>query len=577
MNSFHCGSSDSGSYVDLLTNTMMLSEIDLKKHLGDLLQSKMPERTLPSFLHEAAHFWCFQSPIGNTLAHLRLRAARTIKYLQDRTDDDARFAILEDVVRYETTMEMLRPIAEGLACFAEFDATPGTSNVASGPMLWTSQLYEGREGMRDRGFNLFLFELLTRMRVDREVVRRKENLLASHFEFERSGHLAGYMTVKMLWNSAILRTNRAPDRDHFFSFLKSYFYDDHAFVATVLDPNVSEHEAGNQIGLYFQDRIRRFLTMDIDAAMEEYEEAITDGLEQRTTAKGNIVAFPNFKGLSVDPALEEQGKQLTMRLIDELDLQYQENGNLSVELDRKISFQRHTMCIGSTDVWIRVNEHDRALIYQEKPQDWHDGIMGSYNVFEGTEQYEGPARVEFKYFTSLGQTATILWKDDKAIALVTLGKTDEYIEASLPYSIERSALLKEVENMDALLNDHIEGDEILKLMINGLTASLPEGVASMYARLASMICEDSVGWEQFERTLVEGGLYSVLESDAELIRGLALAGNAASVKILDEELAEIFEEQNLDFPRFMERADSLGKKLKVPVAANIEGQIFTVV
>lgn len=557
---------------------MMLSEIDLKKHLGDLLQNKMPERTLPTFLHEAAHFWCFQSPIGNTLAHLKLRAARSVKSLEDSSDDDVRFAILEDVVRYETTMEILRPIAEGLACFAEFDATPGTSNVLSGPMLWAFQLYEGGgDEMRKRGLDLFLFELLTRMRLDPNVVLRKENLLASEFEFKSSGHLAGYITVKMLWNSALLRTDRAQDRDHFFSFLKSFIYDDHAFVATILDPSVSEHNAGNQICHYFQDRIRKFLTMNIDAAMAQYENAITDDLEQRTTDGGNVVAFPNYKGLDADSDLVENGKLLNMRLIDELDLQYEKDGNPCIELDRKISFQRHTMCIGSTDVWIRINEYDRALIYQEKPTDWKDGIMGSYNVFEGIEEYEGPARVEFKYLPNLGQSATILWKGNEPIALVSLGAADQYIEESLPYTMERSALLNEVENIDAVLNSHIENDDILKLLIENLTAPLLEGVASMYTRLASMICEDNLGWEQFEESLVEGGLFSALGDDAELIRGLALAGNAASVKVLDEQLIQIFEDQDLDFSKFMDRAGVLSKKLKVPVAGNIEGQIFTIV
>src|SRR5437667_214835 len=115
------------SFTDPVTNWTLISGVDLDRHLAGMMQAG---RYPIDFLHELVHHWCFHTPVGLALALLQLRARRRAVLLAGEQDNHLGFDtwdVLDDTVRYETAITLMRPLAEGLALYAEFDALPGDS------------------------------------------------------------------------------------------------------------------------------------------------------------------------------------------------------------------------------------------------------------------------------------------------------------------------------------------------------------------------------------------------------------------------------------------------------------------
>src|SRR5438552_614983 len=145
----------------------------------------------------------------------------------------------------------MRPLAEGIACFQEFDSKTGNSNVINPALVSALWHFDRSDNLapppkelpeNESGFISFrAFSMLYQTRIHHEELRhrwveRRENVLADSFSSEGSGYLPGYLTVKGFWKSAYMETKRDFDSELFLSHLRAYFYDDYAFVATILDP-----------------------------------------------------------------------------------------------------------------------------------------------------------------------------------------------------------------------------------------------------------------------------------------------------------------------------------------------------
>jgi hypothetical protein len=82
-------------------------------------------------------------------------------------------------MRQEATIELMRPLAEGMACFTELDSVPGKSNVLSVPMRSAYFYFDAsQDEIKKSGTDIFLFSLLYRARMDPELTQRREAVLA---------------------------------------------------------------------------------------------------------------------------------------------------------------------------------------------------------------------------------------------------------------------------------------------------------------------------------------------------------------------------------------------------------------
>lgn len=94
---------------------------------------------LPDVVHESVHHWCFNTPVGIAMS---LNYTRLTEHV---FTDPRPYRIRKLLIRDRTMMEVLRPVMEGLACFAEFDVFPDEGNLRVPPIGWLCALAKPRE------------------------------------------------------------------------------------------------------------------------------------------------------------------------------------------------------------------------------------------------------------------------------------------------------------------------------------------------------------------------------------------------------------------------------------------------
>src|SRR5258708_11032875 len=124
------GLGDKLSNTDPISNSVLISGLDFQRDGGNLLlPGRYPMACLGSYIHEALHHMCFRSPVGSAIAYLYHRGF--LRAFDHTTLGEAaaydEYQVLEDTVRVETILTIMRPLAEGIALFGEFDAWPGAS------------------------------------------------------------------------------------------------------------------------------------------------------------------------------------------------------------------------------------------------------------------------------------------------------------------------------------------------------------------------------------------------------------------------------------------------------------------
>ncbi len=145
-------------------------------------------------------------------------------------------------MRYESAISLMRPLAEGLALFAEFDALPDDSPVISLPIMMSAISFANPEENDQRPapdqWNSLVSRLLLRHRLSPRFIEKKAALLKQPVGATAgSGYLAGYLTVKNIWDYLKRRNSKLWDSDLFLTYFKTVFYDDFGLVAVLLDPD----------------------------------------------------------------------------------------------------------------------------------------------------------------------------------------------------------------------------------------------------------------------------------------------------------------------------------------------------
>ena len=193
---------DKLSDTDPISNSVLISGLDFAQHAGRLLlPGQYPVQCLNSYVHESMHHICFRSPVGNAIAYLYNRGfQRAVDHiLLGAGSDHDDFDVLDDIVRVETILRIMRPLAEGIALFGEFDAYPGDSKSLSpvfrNAAVAFASMVPNREDLK---VDQLLREVLIRGRSRLEMRQRKENLLLQGFTTRNGGYLPGYFMIKNL-------------------------------------------------------------------------------------------------------------------------------------------------------------------------------------------------------------------------------------------------------------------------------------------------------------------------------------------------------------------------------------------
>jgi hypothetical protein len=579
------------SYVDPIINAAVISQVDLRRHLLDLLQLDFPERFLPTFLHEGTHHACFMSPLGSTLALLRMRAFRRATKLRTKPGED-HWDLLEDVLRQEVTMELLRPLSEGLACFSELDSLPGKSNVITTPMLsaffnfgGSDHAYKSKDVMREHGVNAFLMSLLYRARLDPDLTHRRENVLAGRFPMKYGGYLPGYMAVKNVWAKALSGFERPRDAELFSMYLRSYFYDDYALIAVILDNSQCEHNAANAIGDYILGRLKKLETLDWDAALEEFESNL--GRMLPSGHAGAPIIHPSPGGLCNDPQRHELGMAALEELVSEL---YDDGlekllgtgidddelvQGLMRNLDAHRLRKRELLCLGSLEAEVEVNAFHRVAV---RPKGSLPGSLPMISVaaLENVEEGTGDGSLEFYLIPSDNARASAIVRGNELVYVLFEGNLSEERKAQLSSLFgTRSKDLRIIAEQEANL-EFVVANNSIGIVRGRIKKSLPQDTEKVYRWLATLAVSDD-RWQSAADVLSSGGLFKLLGTDAEFIRGLAFLGVATSVNSDKSELIEIAKKRGIDLIELIEKAKAIQAASGFPTILDAEEAIGVIV
>lgn len=256
----------------------------------NLTERKLPEHLWHSVVHEFTHHWEFFGPVGTALNILYLRQCQRII---EATNEDRP---VEELLEYtqnalfvnDVVLACLKPIAEGIALFAEHDLTPSSAPVESTVLQWSRILFTdstGLKGMPEQEIVRLLDErmmsFLGAVRLSVQAVDRKADLLAEAFdevgqddtpEEDWECYLGGYLYIKSLQRAKIAADSRALSGCLLILLLQSLIFYDYALVNVLLealDPGQDHIEIASRITGVISYRLRELLIGDLSAMLDE--------------------------------------------------------------------------------------------------------------------------------------------------------------------------------------------------------------------------------------------------------------------------------------------------------------------
>ena len=180
-----------------------------------LLKRKYPQELLSVYLHEITHYNCFDSYLGMVFFHLGLEINKLYFQIKNnelfsKQNNELHTQLSELVIRYNFIIEFIRPFAEGIALFAQFDDYLGDSECFSKTSMHVFENFIDSEyidsfnfkEMNKQNLQQLINTFLLCNRLSEDSIHEKFNLLTQPFSCSNkfaSDYLPGYVFVKTLW------------------------------------------------------------------------------------------------------------------------------------------------------------------------------------------------------------------------------------------------------------------------------------------------------------------------------------------------------------------------------------------
>jgi hypothetical protein len=593
------------SFVDPVSNLTVLSSIDLTRDIVNLIQLKFPEMALPAFLHEITHHWCFLSPVGSVLSLLSLRAYRSAILIaasqSKEVADILRYSMGEiqisppfqgysvadfqkDMIRYETALNILRPLAEGMALFAEYDATPDlsaegvallggeeasydeVSDIISIPMEWAVICFS-RNQASDKEIEHLILErflmLLYRMRLSENFSTKRDSLLVRPLAYKDGGYLPGYLTVKNLWNAGRQYCKKLTDSDLFLTYIRNYFYNDFGFVAAILEPDIELSWIADSITWYFRKRVENFLNSDLSLEISLFEEK----------SKRKSELYEQIEGIAVDHALSLIGRKRFKKLLSEINDTEASSNELDTILCTRSMWmfaQREIMCIGSFAVDVNVNENRyvQATV--------NGKLIYSAPALKDVSIGKGKGSLEINLSHAGHFIAMSVSREGYVVSNIFLGDVTEQVRQQFEnYLIDCPRQDSEAQIDKDMIDtasetDHLQGN------INYIREMFLYAHNELYKQWATWHVAEDCRKNCIEK-MEEEGFWGLFEQNSDAIRGLAILGLTTSFRMDKDRVKKVFSAQNLDFEATVASIRSFENKSQFRCLVEREDEIFCLV
>jgi hypothetical protein len=249
-------SDTSGNATDIVSNDVLIQALRAPDGVRGLLRDELPASVYPAFAHETTHHWCFVSPIGATIALLRARS--DVELYRARTSRDVTVAASGRVLSDALTT-VFRPVAEGIALFAELNMRMSVTGLAVEPCEWVTyhliRMPEIRAELRgvpdislanidqipDELFQRFVATVnrfLDDARLTKEQVAARCRISMRRLDIGDGAYLAGYLLIKRGYNRLMRKVVKGNDANSFLAFAKEFFFHDTNLALGVLTGSV---------------------------------------------------------------------------------------------------------------------------------------------------------------------------------------------------------------------------------------------------------------------------------------------------------------------------------------------------
>lgn len=506
-------------YTDFLTGSTKLLDVPSNTLTKYVLKGRLPLLFLPSFLHEATHFWCMASDLGVTLALLEMRSHHEI--CLEEPDHDS---LLHDLGTIKITQQLLVPLLEGMALFQEFDAFPGNSRVLSTPAMWAAHLFQPLEEdppqLSDpeewsEWTTNKITQTLFQYRTSETALHRKINVLMRSISNDPHHYLAGYLSVKQIWLTAVRNTPAFLDRDLFLCFLRDWIFQDWKLIDHLADPDRDCLAVKCLASERIQTRLGQLATTNLTEEVAVYERE-TDS-KQPDPAK-------LLWSLHISEREAQQGQERLKLLLNKIRMGMNggnhENWYLADMLT--LRHRQEIMRLALEQVEIEVNEYDRVLVRKKASIECEGGsieeFMDTYLAASAPEEAERgvtPGWMTMYFLPEYLAVVALAVRDNQpmvSIPSVGIPNDDlETLQVAVTKVVSTESTRGELTRIGRQLVDELD-DPVYDITID----SMPKHVRQIYTFYAlNLVPEDKLA--EVEAMLSQKGLYHVLDRNGDLL------------------------------------------------------------
>jgi hypothetical protein len=552
---------DKLSDTDPITNSVVISGLDFSRDGANLLRpGRYPGSCINSYIHESLHHMCFRSPVGSALSYLYHRAfQRALDYvtLGEASAHDG-IDVLGDIVRVEGLLHLMRPLAEGIALFGEFDAFPGDAKSISWVFRNTAIAFaEHVPGSNTLQVDQILHELLRRARQSQLGRQRKENLLMQGLTTHRGGYLPGYIFVKNLQFSLFghLGSRKLLDSEFYLHFITYWFYNDFSLVKTLLDgkktlspfteTSIAERDAFNAIAAAFQNRVKELFNRLTKEQVEHFDEMLV--AEDRAADWWKIQIGTD---LTEAKSIGEKLMADSNALID-----FTSPGSQEQILARSVChdnmIRRNYMCIGSFLEDIEINDGRAATIGRSLRNEKLPVVALGNSEKKGP--YRGKAAIDVLQSGLSGSVFLTVYAENERVTIRSMAKNFEAEQKSLGdvnLSTEQCRLIKTW--MRDIIIAAIGKDTTAAMLREHYKKSSEQSTEAIYRSWCGLVVGPEV--ELIEHP---GALLSLAGGNTKFLRTIGALGCVGSPIINDQAISECCDEQGLSTADFMARAKAV--------------------
>ncbi len=541
----HC--SLTGGATNPISNWTQIISTDSGILVPEIIKrGQLPPIALPTFMHEVMHHWCFHSPVGLVLAMSNMRSRRAALAASEAADsedvEDLKWECSYDSLRFRAANTLLRPLSEGLALFAEFDAIPGDSEVVStvckSVLLWFGDPERKEASLKQGRFPAEISNIIFSVRMSETIQKRKLNLLSQSLRYDPSsddlgisgGYLLGYLLIKNIHHALIQRgCYDLLDKDLFLSFVRSYMFEDYGLAAQLMASARGEQAYAEDLGQYVRERLRS-LVQDVSpddvAAFEKHGLSKTD--LARSTAPPS-----HFR---TDPQAWTEGQRHLASMLEALQREGTPDAtDAQRALDLWTMARRHMICVASSWDHVRV-KNGRVSAGR------HPDLPGVFTLnapaLPGVAEQEGEGEIQCFIVPDRNLRIMSVNLDGKAVAVMFIGKTDPEFERDFrEYELDAAKNEGHASVLDAMVQAVIADlgvDEFHDSLIEGLG----EGAERLYLDYALMLVPDEK-LESTRRLLAKNGLYTLLGNDFQSLEAVSIASLLGTMANGEELLADV--------------------------------------